>query len=60
MSLLSGDIRDPRKIASAEERERDLLSITPQDLQNLAQTYLDMSKALHIQIKPRTSASGAS
>jgi zinc protease len=56
MSLLSGDIRDPRKIASAEARERDLLSITPQDLQTLAQTYLDMSKALHIQIKPKASA----
>jgi zinc protease len=54
MSLLSGAVRDPRKIASAEERERNLLSITPQDLQTLAQTYLDMSKALHIQIKPRT------
>jgi zinc protease len=43
MSLLSGAIRDPHKIASAEAREHDLLSITPQDLQNLAQTYLDTS-----------------
>jgi hypothetical protein len=48
MSLLSGAVRDLRKTASAEAREHDLLPITPQGLQNRAQTEIDMSKALHI------------
>ncbi len=54
--LLSGTIRDPRQIASAQARERTLMSITATDIQQAAQTYLDMAKALRIQVKPRAEA----
>ena len=53
LGILSGTIRNPRQIAVVEARERDLASVTAEEVQTLAQTYLDMGKALRIQVKPR-------
>lgn len=53
LSILSGSVRDPGQIATIEGRERNLLSVTPRDIQNAAKTYLDMNKALRVQIKPK-------
>lgn len=53
LSVLSGTIRDPRQIATAEAQEHYLRSVTPKDVQGVALKYLDMSKALRIQIRPK-------
>lgn len=47
---------DPRKIAAAQTRGHDLMAVTPRDIQALARTYLDMTRALRIQVKPRAGA----
>lgn len=48
LSLLAGAVRDPDQVSSNAARERDLQSITAEDIQTLAETYLDMSRALRI------------
>jgi zinc protease len=53
LALLSGSVRTPDQIASIEARERNLLAITPEDIQAAAKVFLDMSKALRIQVKPK-------
>jgi len=56
---LPGSISDPRRLNNIRTRIDQLNAITPAELQALAQTYLDMSKAMRIQIKPEAQASGA-
>ena len=52
MSILSGSTLDPREVDAALSRERRLAAVTPADIQRVAATYLDMAKALRIQVKP--------
>lgn len=50
--VLPGTMSDPRKLDAIRSRRDQLMAVTPQDIQALATTYLDMGKALMIQIKP--------
>jgi zinc protease len=60
LARLSGTIRDPRQIVAIGLRERSLASISPEDIRQAATTYLDMAKALRIQIKPGAAAKSRS
>ena len=51
-NVLDGSAQDPRGFKASLEYERDLKSITPAYIQQLALDYLDMSKALRFQVKP--------
>ncbi|WP_428152515.1 M16 family metallopeptidase [Brevundimonas sp.] len=52
LALLSGSLREPRRIATTEARARDLSSVRADEIQALAETYLDMTRALRVQVKP--------
>uniref|UniRef100_UPI0035CB6C31 M16 family metallopeptidase n=1 Tax=uncultured Sphingomonas sp. TaxID=158754 RepID=UPI0035CB6C31 len=52
MAVLTGAARDPRQIPAALRQESDLLAVTPADIQAASQTYLDMTRALRIQVAP--------
>ncbi len=49
---LPGSISDPKKLDYIRTRRDQYKAVTAADIQTLANTYLDMSKALRIQIKP--------
>jgi zinc protease len=50
---------DPRKLDAIRTRRDQYLKVTAADIQALANQYLDMSKALRIQVKPSAKASAA-
>src|SRR6185312_9854806 len=47
--VLPGSMTDPRKLDAIRTRHDQYLKVTAADIQALANQYLDMSKALHIQ-----------
>jgi len=49
--LLDGASTDARRLDLARRREAELTSITPDDIQALARTWLDMARAVHVQVK---------
>ena len=55
-SALPGSVTDPRKLDYIRSRRDQYKAVTVADIQRLANQYLDMSKALRIQIKPAASA----
>ncbi len=55
--VLPGATRDPRTLDAIRTRRDQLNKVTATDIQALANTYLDMSKALRIQVKPAADAS---
>ncbi len=57
--VLPGTMTDPRKLDAIRTRHDQYLKVTAADVQALANQYLDMSKALRIQIKPSAKASAA-
>lgn len=57
--VLPGSMTDPRKLDAIRTRHDQYLKVTAADIQALANQYLDMSKALHIQVKPSAKASAA-
>lgn len=50
--VLPGTASDPRLLTAIRSRRDQLTKVTAADLQTLAVTYLDMTKALRIQVKP--------
>ncbi|HVZ28750.1 MAG TPA: insulinase family protein [Asticcacaulis sp.] len=58
-AVLPGAARDPRRLEMIRTRRAQLEAITPADLQKLANTYLDMSKSVRIQVKPAADAKPA-
>lgn len=54
--VLPGTARDPRRIEAIRTRKVQLMAVTPADLQKLAVDYLDMAKAVRIQVKPAADA----
>lgn len=59
MTVLPGAARDPRRLEMVRSRQAQLEAVTAADLQKLANTYLDMSKAVRIQVKPAADAKPA-
>ena len=59
LRVLPGSARDPRTVDAIRSRRDQVTSVTAADIQKLANTYLDMSKAMRIQIKPGKDASAA-
>ena len=59
LRVLPGSARDPRTVDAIRSRRDQITSVTAADIQKLANTYLDMSKAMRIQIKPGKDASAA-
>ena len=57
--VLPGSMTDARKLDAIRTRHDQYLKVTAADIQALANQYLDMSKALHIQVKPSAKASAA-
>ncbi|MGZ3305171.1 MAG: M16 family metallopeptidase, partial [Asticcacaulis sp.] len=57
--VLPGSTNDPRKLDAIRTRRDQYLKVSAADIQALANQYLDMSKALRIQIKPGPKASAA-
>jgi zinc protease len=57
--VLPGSMTDPRKLDAVRTRRDQYLKVTAADIQALANQYLDMSKALRIQVKPSAKASAA-
>ena len=57
--VLPGSMTDARKLDAIRTRHDQYLKVTAADIQALANRYLDMSKALHIQVKPSAKASAA-
>lgn len=55
-SVLPGSSTDPRKLDAIRTRRDQYLKVTAADIQALANQYLDMSKALRIQVKPGPNA----
>ena len=56
---LPGSVTDPRKLDYIRTRRDQYKAVTAADIQALANRYLDMSKAVHIQVRPApTAASG--
>jgi len=51
MELLDGSVQTPAQLDTLRHRKAQLMAVTAADLQRLAQTYLVMSKAQHIQVK---------
>lgn len=49
--VLPGMARDPRRIEAVRSRRDQLTRVTAADIQKLANTYLDMTKAMQIQVK---------
>ncbi len=56
---LPGSTTDPRKLDYIRTRRDQYKAVTAADIQRLANQYLDMSKALRIQIKPSAAATTA-
>ena len=56
---LPGSITDPKKLDYIRTRRDQYKAVTAADIQKLANTYLDMSKAMRIQIKPAADATAA-
>ncbi len=56
---LPGAARDPRRLEMIRTRRAQLEAVTAADIQKLAVTYLDMSKAVRIQVKPAADAKPA-
>ena len=54
--VLPGTASDPRRIEAIRTRKTQLMAVTPADLQKLAVQYLDMAKAVRIQVKPAADA----
>jgi len=54
--VLPGTASDPRRLQAIRTRRDQLMAVTAADLQKLAQQYLDMSRALRLQIKPAADA----
>jgi zinc protease len=54
--VLRGAARDPRRLDLIRTRQKQLETVTAADIQKLANTYLDMSKAVRIQVKPAADA----
>ncbi len=59
LRVLPGSARDPRSIDAIRSRRDQLTSVTAADIQKMANTYLDMAKAMRIQIKPGKDAGAA-
>ncbi|WP_443747962.1 M16 family metallopeptidase [Asticcacaulis solisilvae] len=59
LRVLPGSARDPRTVDAIRSRREQINSVTAADIQTLANTYLDMAKAMRIQIKPAKDASAA-
>jgi zinc protease len=57
--VLIGAARDPRRLDLIRTRKAQLEAVTAADLQRLANTYLDMGKAVRIQVKPAADAKPA-
>ncbi len=57
--VLPGSMTDPRKLDAVRTRRDQFQKVTAADIQALAKQYLDMSKALRIQVKPSAKASAA-
>ena len=58
-SVLPGSMNDARKLDAIRTRRDQYLKVTAADIQALANQYLDMSKALRIQVKPGPNATHA-
>jgi hypothetical protein len=56
MSLLDGSVQTPAQLETLRHRKAQLMAVTAADLQRLANTYLVMSKAQHIQVKGEVKA----
>jgi zinc protease len=56
MSLLDGSVQTPAQLETLRHRKAQLMAVTSADLQRLANTYLVMSKAQHIQVKGEVKA----
>ncbi|MBW8733041.1 MAG: insulinase family protein [Asticcacaulis sp.] len=59
LGVLPGSARDPRTIDAIRSRRDQLTAVTAADIQKLASTYLDMAKAMRIQVKPGKDAGAA-
>ncbi len=59
MGMLDGSVQTPAQLTTLRQRSAKLMAVTPADLQRLAQTYLVMSKAVHIQVKGETRPAGS-
>ena len=57
--VLPGTMNDPRKLDAIRTRYDQYLKVSAADIQALANQYLDMSKALRVQVKPSAKASAA-
>jgi len=57
--VLPGTISDPKKLGYIRSRRARYQAVSAADIQKLAQQYLDMDKALRIQIKPAADAQPA-
>jgi zinc protease len=56
LSLLDGSVQTPAQLETLRRRKAQLMAVTPADLQRLANTYLVMSKAQHIQVRGEAKA----
>lgn len=54
--VLPGSISNPKKLDYIRNRRDQYKAVTVADIQKLANTYLDMGKALRIQVKPAAAA----
>jgi zinc protease len=59
LGVLPGTMSDPKKLDYIRTRRARYQAVTAADIQKLAQTYLNMDKALRLQIKPAADAQGA-
>jgi zinc protease len=50
LALLDGSVQTPAQLDTIRHRTAQLMAVTPADLQRLANTYLVMSKAQHLQV----------
>lgn len=57
-AVLSGSYERPMQLDWCRERAKDIASITPKDLQNLAKKYLSPNKALELLVIPRKGEEG--
>ncbi|MDI7774152.1 insulinase family protein [Asticcacaulis sp. EMRT-3] len=55
-TVLPGTASDPKKLDYIRDRRAQYQAVTAADIQKLAQTYLNMDKALRLQIKPAADA----
>jgi zinc protease len=56
ISMLDGSVQTPAQLDTIRNRTAQFMAVTPADLQRLANAYLVMSKAQHIQVKGEVKA----